>query len=452
MHESDTHDNLPATDEAIHDGEEDIATADNTSTANDSTASARAIASSGSTLTDDSTKLQEIRRQMADGELCLVSADSAVDVGGAYKLPFDQIPALGVAFSSLSKMFRTVQGTVSSPMLWQVTDKFGNIVDSSRLMVSNDHTGYLASMRSTTHGFEQARLQPIKPGTITSTTVMPFNPALLFFGMALAQINVKLDAIQKSVKQILSYMQIWDKARLRGNLQTLNDILKDYKLNLDNAVYMRNAHMKTLDIKQFCEQDIIFLRSQVEEKLQKRDVIEVRALMGGQTDELIDALRDYHLAVYTYAFALFLEPVLCENFKESKLESVLQTIEDESVRYRELYTRCYDVIDAYAKKAADTVALGALSKAAKTTGETIAASLAGKYVNIDNMLMSSGDSIEKFSEWQTARLLKKLRVAKSLDVMPFEESVKAINAIYNRPVQIAADAENIYLLPEDVSK
>ena len=144
--------------------------------------------------------------------------------------------------------------------------------------------------------------------------------------------------------------------------------------------------------------------------------------------------------------------MLCENFKESKLESVLQTIEDESVRYRELYTRCYDVIDAYAKKAADTVALGALSKAAKTTGETIAASLAGKYVNIDNMLMSSGDSIEKFSERQTARLLKKLRVAKSLDVVPFEESVKAINAIYNRPVQIAADAENIYLLPEDVSK
>ncbi len=68
------------------------------------------------------------------------------------------------------------------------------------------------------------------------------------------------------------------------------------------------------------------------------------------------------------------------------------------------------------------------------------------------MLMSSGDSIEKFSERQTARLLKKLRVAKSLDVVPFEESVKAINAIYNRPVQIAADAENIYLLPEDVSK
>ena len=122
---------------------------------------------------------------------------------------------------------------------------------------------------------------------------MPYNPTMLFMAAAIAQINQKLDSIQASVDEMLEYMRQRDKADMRGNLKTLTDIINNYGLNYGNAMYMSNAHMKVLDIKQKAQQDMEFNRNQAESKLEKKTPLEIRGAIDKRLESVIDYLKEY---------------------------------------------------------------------------------------------------------------------------------------------------------------
>lgn len=42
--------------------------------------------------------------------------------------------------------------------------------------------------------------------------------------------------------------------------------------------------------------------------------------------------------------------------------------------------------------------------------------------------------------------MEKLQHAKAPDIIPFKQSLEAVNDLYNRPHQLAADGESVYLL------
>lgn len=52
---------------------------------------------------------------------------------------------------------------------------------------------------------------------------------------------------------MVEYLRQRDKAELRGDLQTLLDIMGDYGFNVTNEMWCKNAHMKVMDIKQEME-------------------------------------------------------------------------------------------------------------------------------------------------------------------------------------------------------
>ena len=176
----------------------------------------------------DSSKNQ-IRQQLTETEIHLASTDIEVDVSNAIRLPFDQIPALGVAFGSLPTMFRSISTTINVPTLFQVTDKLGKPLDPSVLQAFNDGSGLLGSFRDTATGFGQARLHPV--GSIQGVSTIPYDPTTLFMAVALAQINQKLDSIQNTINEMFEYLRLKDKAALRGNIKTLEDTLEDYRNN-----------------------------------------------------------------------------------------------------------------------------------------------------------------------------------------------------------------------------
>ena len=205
----------------------------------------------------------QVRRQLAETAIHLASTDIEVDVAGSFKLPLDQMASLGVGFGSLPTMFRSVTTTISAPTLLQATDKLGNPLDPAVLQRFSDGSGMLGSFRDAATGFGQARLHQIDPGTIQSVATMPYDPTMLFMAAALAQINQKLDAIQDTVNEMFEYMRLKDKAELRGNVKTLEDVLEAYRYNWNNDIWRKNAHMKVVDIKQESEKAIIHLRAQI---------------------------------------------------------------------------------------------------------------------------------------------------------------------------------------------
>lgn len=396
---------------------------------------------------NDDDRKKAVREQLSSTQFHLSSTEQSVDVTNAIKIPLDYLPSLGVAFGSIPTMFRSITTTINIPTLLTVTDKLGNPLDPNVLQTFKDGSGLLGSFRDAATGFGQARFHVQQGMSLTNVTTMPYNPAFLAMVIALAQINKKLDSIQSSVDQIFKYMRQRDKADMQGNLKTLADILNEYGFNYGNAVYMSNAHMKVLDIKQKSEQDMEFFRFQVQEKLHKKSFIEIRESVSKRLDTVLDYLKDYQLSAYIYCFALFLEPMLSENFESGKLNAITKRIEEESIRYLELYSECYEVLEASTHKSIDTIVFGGLASVGQKAGKAIASTKVGDHTLIDEALEGAGKGIEGFNDKYSNSLTEKLLSAKSLDVLPFKENVENINVLYNQSSQLAIDDKNIYVLP-----
>ena len=395
----------------------------------------------------DGSREELVAKQLASTKIHLALTQERADVSGAIKLPLERIPQLGVAFASLPSMFRTVTNTVSVPMLLQPTDKFGNPLDPSILQSFKDSSGLMGSYRDAAKGFGQARFHVVEGDIATSVTQVPYDPTSLFMAAAIAQINQKLDSIQESVDEMFDYMRQRDKANMRGNLKTLADILNGYGLNYGNATYMANAHMKVLDIKQSSAQDMELFRSYAQADLKKKGLVEVRDGLGRRLDKVLDYLKDCQLATYIHAFSLFLEPMLAQNFEPAKLADAAAKIEADSLAYRKLYTECYDALEASTADTIDVALLGGIASAGKMLGRAIAATPIGELTPIDEALEGAGEDISRFNDRHSEKLIEKLHQAKMPDVAPFRQSIMEIDTLYNRPTQIAVDAENVYILP-----
>ena len=395
----------------------------------------------------DNDRERLVAERLASTKIHLALTQERADVSGAIKLPLERIPQLGVAFASLPSMFRTVTNTVSVPTLLQATDKFGNPLDPSILQSFKDGSGLMGSYRDAAKGFGQARLHVVEGDIATSVTQVPYDPTSLFMAAAIAQINQKLDSIQESVDEMFEYMRQRDKANMRGDLKTLADILNGYGLNYGNAVEMAQAHMKVLDIEHASTRDMEMFRSQAQTNLEKKGFFEARDGVGRRLDKVLDYLKDYQLATYIHAFSLFLEPMLAKNFESAKLADAATKIEADSLAYRELYTECYDALEASAADTIDVALLGGIASAGKMLGRAIAATPIGEFTPIDEALEGAGEDIGRFNDEQSEKLIEKLHQAKTPDIAPFRQSVKEIDILYNCPTQIAVDAENVYILP-----
>lgn len=388
-----------------------------------------------------------VAKQLASTKIHFALTQERADVSGAIKLPLERVPQLGIALASLPSTFRTVTNTVSVPMLLQPTDKFGNPLDPSILQSFKDGSGLMGSYRDAANGFGQARFHVVEGDIATSVTQVPYDPTSLFMAAAIAQINQKLDSIQESVDEMFDYMRRRDKANMRGDLKTLADILNGYSFNCGDATYMANAHMKVLDIEHASTRDMELFRSQAQADLKKKGFIEVRDDVKRRLDKVLDYLKDYQLATYIHAFSLFLEPMLTQNFKPAKLADAAAKIEADSLAYRELYTECYDALEASAADTIDVALLGGIASAGKMLGRAIAATPIGEFTPIDKALEGAGEDIGRFNDEQSEKLIEKLHQAKTPDVAPFRQSIMEIDTLYNRPTQIAVDAENVYILP-----
>lgn len=390
-----------------------------------------------------------VAERLASTEIHLALTQERADVSSAIKLPLERIPQLGIALASLPSTFRTVTNTVSVPMLLQPTDKFGNPLDPSILQSFKDGSGLMGSYRNAARGFGQARFHVVEGDIATSVTQMPYDPTSLFMAAAIAQINQKLDSIQESIDEMFEYMRQRDKANMRGNLKTLADILNGYGLNCGNDIEMAHAHMKVLDIKQASAQDMELFRSQAQAGLEKKGFVEARDGVSRRLDKVLDYLKDYQLATYIHAFSLFLEPMLAKNFESAKLADAVAKIEADSLAYRELYTVCYDALEASTADAFDAALLGGIASAGKLLGRAIAKTPVGNHTLIDEALDGVGKGIGRFNDRQSKKLIEKLHQAKTPDVAPFRQSVMEVDTLYNRPAQIAVDAENVYILPAE---
>lgn len=381
------------------------------------------------------------------GELVLglVPTDIEVKTDDALRIPFDQLPALGLGLSSLASALAPAVASAAAPVLFTVTDAAGNPIPPAVLQAFNDGSGLLGSYRDPIKGFGQARLHVAEAAQATAVVV---DPITLMMAATLMVVSQKLDSIQHTQEEMFEYLQQRDKAQLRGALQALADIARDYRFNWSNDTFMQSSHAQVLEIRKQADAIATLQRSQIRGKL-NGGPIEIRASVEARLSELVNHLAEYRLAVYTHALSSFLEPLLSRNNDAAYLRSVSERISAHGLTYRELYTECYNAVEEGARNSLDSAVLGGIADAGKALGGFLSQTPLGEATPVDEALKGAGEEIGKFNEGITDSLMAQLRSMSSPEVLPLQQGVESLASLREKPLAIAADSEALYLLPNE---
>lgn len=397
-------------------------------------------------------KKVEIVEQAMTMELAPMATDIQVDLNKATKLPFGELTSLGTAFASLPETFRTVTQTVefSGEGLFHVTDKAGNALDASTLFRFSDQSGLLGSFKDAAGNLNQAHLHPASSQTVEIATSIPCDPTTLFIAVTLMEVNKKLDAIQATQQEMFEYMKTKDKSKQRANLQTLTDILNNYRFHWGDKDYTRDKRNLVQFIKKDADEAIIQHRAEIQKKVnekpQKMGLVHFDNDVRDKSKAVKSEFEEYRLAVYLYAFSSFLEVMLYENFSDDYLKAVVDKIEEHSISYRELYTQAYNLLEADADSSVRAVALGGLSGAMGFLSKAIESTPIGDLTPIDEALGDASKGLGDFSNGVKNDMMKKLVQASSSDVRPFIDNIENISRLYNKPTMLMADDNAVYVL------
>lgn len=218
-------------------------------------------------------------------------------------------------------------------------------------------------------------------------TPIAFNPTMLFVAAATMNINMKLADIQRTQTEMFDYLKQKNKAELRGQLKTLNDVWDDYKYNQQNDNFKSSRHVQIRLIKENSESNILFYRGKIEKDINKT---------AKRIGSILSDFREYQLAVYLYAFSSLLDVLFLENFGEEFLNKTVQRIDDYSYQYRELYSACYTQLKKEIDSSIQAHLLGGLAKISNAAGTVVERTPIGDKSQIDETLLAAGNKIGNY--------------------------------------------------------
>ena len=297
--------------------------------------------------------------------------------------------------------------------------------------------GYIGSLKADNGGVGggQAIMEPLQ-----------CDPTMIFMSVALMTIENKLDEIKSIQQEMLDFVKAKEKAKIRGNLNALIDVLNNYKFNCGNEKYKTNKHILVQDIKRNSEQSILLYRDLIQTMLSKKELMHSDQEIKSKIKKLGENLTEYQLALYLYSFSSFLEVMLLENFNKNYINEVKEKISEYEFNYRELYTKCYNEIESSTEKSIQTILTKGLANASKGTGELISKIPFISKGQVDEFFLNSGNKIKKINEKRNDKNIQKIVENSIKGVNPFIEYLNKVSIIYNEPIEILMDNNNLYLI------
>ena len=395
----------------------------------------------------DDQKRDEIIKAATDIEFRPSTEIARQNLSQATKLPFDKLAVAGVALGSLPEAVRTV--TTHMPggeVLLRATDKFGNTIPSNLLQRFNDGSGMMGSTRINGE-FGQVRLHEVASGAGNAVTTVPYDPTMLFVAAALAQVNEKLDAIQETQEEMFEFLRREKRSKQEGDLNTLTDVMNNYKFNWDSETYRNSKHVLVQSIARRAQENIVFYRNEAMASFEKKGFVTLGKDTKVKAEKMTASMQDYQLALYLYSFASFLEVMLLGNFSADYLDSVSSKVKELTLEYRELYTQCYNVLEAATKSTLEAGVLSGIAFAGKALGKAVEKTPIGDRTQIDETLIGASEVVankrDEFSVKQTGLLI----AAKENVTLPFSDGIDRISYLYNQEFELLMDSEAMYLLP-----
>ncbi len=369
-------------------------------------------------------------RAMMDVEYCPPSelVKMNISITESQKFPIENAAALGVAFQPLIQLASYAVGGPGQSGLYFVNTSGKTMFKSGGQLIGN--------LKAANGGVG---------GGLARMTQIPLDPTMLCMAVAIMTVEKKLEGIHQAQKDILAFLELKEQAKLKGNLNALADVLNNYKFNWDNDKYKDHKHLLVQEIKREAEQSIILYREQLTKFLSKKVPFYNGQEVKVALNKTMSGLNDYQLALYTFSFSSFLEVMLLENFDANYLNSIASKIQEYSGDYNALYEKSSKKIESNSKSSLEGYALKGLSKLSSGAGKLVEKIPVISKSQLDENLLKAGGILQDVDTNRTQNVMQILADSQTDYISSFVQNIQTIDNLYNKPMQLMFDAENIYI-------
>lgn len=351
-----------------------------------------------------------------------------IDMTETQKFPIEKAAALGVAFQPLTQLVNYAAGGAGQSGLYFVNTAGKTMFQSGGQFIGN--------LQAANGGVG---------GGLARMAQIPLDPTMLCMAVAIMAVEKKLDAIHEAQKEILAFLELKEEAKLKGNLNALADVLNNYKFNWGNDKYKDHKHILVQDIKREAEQSIVLYREQLTKALSKKTLLHSGQEVKTTLNKTMARINDYQLALYTFSFSSFLEVMLLENFDTNYLNSIASKIQEYSGGYTALYEKCAEKIEKDSKSSLEGYALKGLSKLSDGAGKIVEKIPVISKSQIDENLIKAGCILQDVDTNRTQSVMQILADSQTDYISLFVENIHTVDNLYNQPMQLMFDSENIYI-------
>lgn len=386
---------------------------------------------------DESKDLMEITEGL------LLDTKSSIENKKTMSVPIAELSALGAGVASLVPAFNTV--TTTTTLATDGLFTIANKVAGDTLKTAKNGNAW-GAMKTATGGSKMVQLAEAGPLTATSQAVSAINPTTMMMAVALYSIEKQLGEIAETQKQILSFLEIKDEAGIEGDLETLSELINNYKHNWDNEIYVQNSHKMVMDIKRTARSNMLASQKRVAELVASKKLVVGQGQVKSTLSEMEKRFKYYQLALYTYSLASMMEIMLGGNYKEEYITGIKDEIIKLSGNYRELFEKSSLYLEKLGRSAVEANVLKGIGTAGKAVGKFIGSIPLVKEGPVDEFLQDSGANLKKNAIGMEKQAVHQFAALNNSGTHIFVNKMEDMIQIYNHTERICFDDKQIYLV------
>ena len=132
------------------------------------------------------------------------------------------------------------------------------------------------------------------------------------------------------------------------------------------------------------------------------------------------------------------------NYEEEFMTGVKEKVEKYAHQYRDLYTRCYTVLENNVRHSLKGTVMKGAADAAKNVGAFIGKIPIVSKGPVDEALAAAGENLSDINDEWRQKTLKRLVALQTTHTQSFSDNIQALTVAYNEKLQLCFDKENLY--------
>lgn len=376
-------------------------------------------------------------------EEMLEDARKSINLNNSLSLPIAELSMLGASVSSLAPAFNTITQTTSLP-----TDglyKIANIALGDTLKMAKNGNAW-GAMKTIKGKSKMVQLKEVGSLTATTKTVLPIDPATIFVAMMLYSIEKNIKEISETQKKILSFLEVENESQIEADVETLMEIVNNYKYNWDKELVVANSHNVIMDIKNRSRKNILAFQKKLTTEVSKKQFLTSQGKINSTLADLVKKFKYYRLSIYIFSLASLMEIMLSGNFKEEYIENTKNEIEKLSSKYRDYFNEASLYIEKISKNGVEANLFKGIGLAGKTAGKFIGNIPLIKKGPVDEFLTAKGENLYNDAQEIEKNLVRNFAELANPGTRMLIKNIEDLNYIYNRTNQICFNKDCIFFL------